>query len=235
MDKFRKFIAISIVLSVFAVKFSTTIWAASYTADQVSQHGNSNDCWMIINQNVYDLTDYLSQHDRELDIRSWCGKNATVDYADKAGKGQSHSSRADTLLSKYFIGNLEAEKQIQNTTTQVNSKTVSNNIYSKPNEYNFFVPFLGTILAYVFSLKVLKRQVHNLIWNSVMLLGLIPSFLYGIIMVLGKQFPWIDNLRYNRMLYHHVELSIMFGVACVSHFLLRFKIYLAQTKNAIKK
>jgi len=88
------------------------------------------------------------------------------------------------------------------------------------NGYNLYLPIFGSILLYLVSLVAIPRINHNFIWNSVMLLGLIPSFVFGMLMV------W-TNLS-SSLLYWHVEFSAAFGTACVMHLLLRIKIYFSQ-------
>jgi hypothetical protein len=203
---------IFLTIASFSPKISAS---ASYPPAEISKHNTPADCWMIINENVYNLTDYLADHDRNLDIRSWCGTDATADYATKAGRGQSHSVRADSLLGEYLIGTLKAS---------------SDQPVSAPSPYNIYIPLLATIFLYFLSLKVFRRPVHNFIWNSLMVIGLIPSFGYGVIMVLAKQYPIFSQLKYTGMLYHHVEFSVAFGTACLLHFLLRLNVYLSQGK-----
>ncbi len=62
--------------------------------------------WRLKNK-VYDLSNYLSDHDRYLDIRDWCGQDATDDYNTKAGKNKDHSVKADEMLAAYMIGELD--------------------------------------------------------------------------------------------------------------------------------
>ena len=174
---------------------------------------------MVINQNVYDVTNYLTSHDNKLDIRSWCGTDASGDYNTKAGQGQTHSAGADSLLNQYLIGTLDTTSQTSSnaiTTAPVAAPSLAKSVAG----YNILIPVLATVLLYLISLKFLQKTTHNLIWNSVLLLGLIPSFGFGIALILGNR----------NLLYNHVELSIVFGTACVLHFLLRFKVYLAQVK-----
>ena len=62
----------------------------AYTLDDVKVHNTSNDCWVVFEQSVYDLTKYLPNHDRFLDIREWCGKDMTEDFVTKDGSGRDH-------------------------------------------------------------------------------------------------------------------------------------------------
>ena len=204
----------------FFFTFVSNIYAATiYTVDEVAKHNSPDNCWMTINKNVYDLTGYLVEHDKEMDIRSWCGKDATEDFNTKNGKGQSHSDRANSILTQYLIGSINAETPI----TASNSSNTNTTTKKLANKYNVIIPLLGTVLVYFLSLKLMKRQMHNLIWNTIMLLGLIPSFGFGVIMALG--------IRWENILYNHVELSIVFGTVCILHFLMRLNIYLAQVRT----
>ena len=57
---------------------------SSYSLNEVKLHQTPEDCWMAIEGQVYDLSNYLPDHDRYLDIREWCGQEATADYNSKA-------------------------------------------------------------------------------------------------------------------------------------------------------
>ena len=95
-----KFLFKILIIILLFFSFTSVVFAQkSYTISEIKDHDNPSDCWMSINGKVYNLTTYLEDHDKELDIRSWCGTDATLDYTDKAGKGKSHSNRADNLLS----------------------------------------------------------------------------------------------------------------------------------------
>jgi cytochrome b involved in lipid metabolism len=208
----------------------------SYTYEQIAQHNSPSDCWMAIDDKVYDLSTYLPQHDRELNIRSWCGTDASKDYNDKNGKDIDHSIKADNLLKKYLIGNLNTQNTQEKSDISVESakagvsKSVSNN-----SGYNLYLPLFLTIIIYLISSKFLQKRIHIFIWNSVMLLGLIPSFGFGVLMILAKQISWLDSFRNYQILYNHVELSIVFGTVCLLHFLFRLRIYLLQAKNIYNK
>lgn len=55
------------------------IWA--FTINEICQHNNKNDCWIIINNYVYDVTEFLSEHpDGIKSILLFAGKDATDEY-----------------------------------------------------------------------------------------------------------------------------------------------------------
>ncbi|XP_011686823.1 PREDICTED: cytochrome b5 [Wasmannia auropunctata] len=66
---------------------------------------NGTRTWIVIHDNIYDVTDYMQQHPGgpEL-IQEYAGKNATNGFDDFG-----HSSDAKKMLKKYLIGELEDE------------------------------------------------------------------------------------------------------------------------------
>lgn len=76
----------------------------SYTLTEVAQHASSTDCWMIIEGNVYDVTDYIPQHPGRDRILEGCGTDATDLFTGKSTLGHLHSALAKQTLSKYIIG-----------------------------------------------------------------------------------------------------------------------------------
>ena len=74
---------------------------------EVARHASSEDCWMVINTRVYDLTAYLPEHPSKPSIiLPWCGKEASEAYKTKT-KGRPHSEQADQALTDYAIGRVE--------------------------------------------------------------------------------------------------------------------------------
>ena len=70
-------------------------------------------------------------------------------------------------------------------------------------------------------------------WNTVLLLSLIPSVIFGFYLVFQYPFPVLREVNFD-FLYWHVEGSMVFGTVCIIHFIERLKIYFAQF-NAFKK
>ncbi|MBU0613211.1 cytochrome b5 domain-containing protein [Patescibacteria group bacterium] len=86
---------------------STTITNTDMlTETNVARHSIVNDCWLIVNNKVYDVTNYLDSHPggRSI-IIPYCGKDATQGFANQGGQG-SHSSFASSQLSAYIVGTL---------------------------------------------------------------------------------------------------------------------------------
>lgn len=79
----------------------------TYTTAQVAEHSTENDCWIIISNEVYDVTKFIPQHPGGAErIIPYCGKDATTAFATQGGEG-SHSSTAESLKQDYLIGSLE--------------------------------------------------------------------------------------------------------------------------------
>lgn len=75
---------------------------AILTIKEISKHNNPNDCWIIVNNSVYNVTSYLSIHPGGAKkIISYCGQDATQAFMTKGGKGShSNSAKKDLLLLK---------------------------------------------------------------------------------------------------------------------------------------
>lgn len=79
-----------------------------YSLGDVSRHNRENDCWMVIDEKVYDLSAYLPAHPSDPAIvLPWCGKEASHAWQTKT-IARPHSSRAKHLLERYLKGKLSA-------------------------------------------------------------------------------------------------------------------------------
>lgn len=76
------------------------------TAQEAAKHNSASDCWLIINNKVYDVSSYLSFHPGNPDtITPYCGKEATNAF-DTKNQGKPHSQQAGNLLTQYYLGDL---------------------------------------------------------------------------------------------------------------------------------
>lgn len=79
-----------------------------YSLEEVVTHNNSTDCWLLINGNVYNVTNFISRHPGGTAIIQGCGTDATELFETRPmGSGTPHSTNAQSMLSDFFIGNLE--------------------------------------------------------------------------------------------------------------------------------
>ena len=79
------------------------------TMDEVAKHGSKEDCWLLIEGKVYDVTAYVGSgfHPGKEAILMGCGKDATEIFNNRPNGSGSHSAKARGFLQKYYIGELE--------------------------------------------------------------------------------------------------------------------------------
>lgn len=77
--------------------------STTYTMADVSTHSTKSDCWMVIDDSVYNVTAFVDKHPGGEVILERCGKDATSYF-----KGVSEHAKplVLTILSKLKIGNL---------------------------------------------------------------------------------------------------------------------------------
>jgi cytochrome b involved in lipid metabolism len=74
-----------------------------YTMNEVSNHDKKNDCWIIINNMVYDVTNFLDIHPGGKSmIMMVAGKDATEYFEELHNK-----NILDEVGKEYMIGELE--------------------------------------------------------------------------------------------------------------------------------
>jgi cytochrome b involved in lipid metabolism len=78
-----------------------------FTKKQVEGHKDKKSTWIIIHDNVYDVTEFLEEHPGgEEVLLEQAGKDATEHFEDVG-----HSTDARTLMKQYQIGELvDADK-----------------------------------------------------------------------------------------------------------------------------
>lgn len=97
-----------ILISIFVFSASVKAQDRSISLSEFQSHATEADCWILIDQNVYDISSYLSEHAsaHEYSLTKWCGKDSSVAWKDKDGKAKPHSRKAENLLRKYRIGQI---------------------------------------------------------------------------------------------------------------------------------
>lgn len=75
-----------------------------YTLDELAGHDTLESCWMAVEGQVYDITDYVPMHPTPPDVLlPWCGREATEGMRTK-GYGRDHSPAAWAMLEDYLVG-----------------------------------------------------------------------------------------------------------------------------------
>ncbi len=73
---------------------------------EVARHSTPEDCWTVVREKVYNVTEFASLHTGGSDkIIYNCGKDGTVGFDTKGGKG-SHKEGSIDVLGKYLVGDL---------------------------------------------------------------------------------------------------------------------------------
>ena len=76
-----------------------------YTAEEVAQHNKVDDCWLIADGVVYDVTSFLQEHPAGVAaIMRHAGKESSEDF-------HFHSRNAQRLWREYKVGTLAGHKQ----------------------------------------------------------------------------------------------------------------------------
>jgi cytochrome b involved in lipid metabolism len=76
--------------------------AGPYEASEVALHNNANDCWIIVDGKVYDITDYIYDHPGGDSILANAGGDSTVGV-----HGPQHPPSMWDVLKLYYIGELK--------------------------------------------------------------------------------------------------------------------------------
>ncbi|MFZ6015622.1 MAG: cytochrome b5 domain-containing protein [Patescibacteria group bacterium] len=77
-----------------------------YTLDEVAEHNVKEDCWLVIEGLVYDVTNYTMHPGGDI-LYEECGKDATESFNAKPGSGAPHSAKARSYMANYEIGKLK--------------------------------------------------------------------------------------------------------------------------------
>jgi cytochrome b involved in lipid metabolism/plastocyanin len=79
------------------------------TSAYVAQHDSAQNCWLVIENKIYAVTDYVPVHPggRQA-ITDKCGTDATVLFTTNGGGGHKHSESATQLLANYYIADLNS-------------------------------------------------------------------------------------------------------------------------------
>lgn len=239
MKNIKKFALIISVIIIGVISVHKVIASTEYTKTDITQHNTSNSCWVIYNNGVYDITTYLNIHNQRYEnITSWCGTDITASF----NSIRKHQGEATTLLESFKVGVITTTTTSTSTadttqeTTPSDVTTTSEQTTNKTNSYNPYnlvLPLILGIILYWGSLLVFKKNIKrfNAIWNTTLFVTfLIPSFGFGLFMMLQYQFPSLMDINF-RFMYWHVELSVFMGVLAISHFIRRLKIYFLQLKK----
>lgn len=91
-------VALLFVIAIYLVyMWGTSPMLHSYSKSLVMQHRTRTDCWVIIDDDVYNLTMYIDRYPAGEDMAAYCGQDAT----DRFG---TRTRRAPRELDRFFVG-----------------------------------------------------------------------------------------------------------------------------------
>ncbi|VVB99143.1 Cytochrome b5-like Heme/Steroid binding domain protein [uncultured archaeon] len=64
--------------------------AQSFSLQEVTQHNTPQDCWMAINENVYNMTDFISNSPNAKTLDTSCGTDATAAFGNRRPQGNGN-------------------------------------------------------------------------------------------------------------------------------------------------
>ncbi|ERN09073.1 hypothetical protein AMTRI_Chr06g197440 [Amborella trichopoda] len=74
-----------------------------FTLQDVSNHNTPQDCWLVINGKVYNVTEFLEDHPGGDEVLlSATGKDATDDFEDVG-----HSTSARAMMDEFYVGEID--------------------------------------------------------------------------------------------------------------------------------
>ncbi len=86
----------------------TAVTKDPISLDTIAMHSKAEDCWMAIEGKVYDMTPYIQKqiHPGGAALLLGCGKDSTVIFNLRPQDNKSHSPKARSYLTNYYIGEL---------------------------------------------------------------------------------------------------------------------------------
>lgn len=101
----------------------------AYTLEQVAEHASKEDCWIIISDKVYDVTEFIAKHPGGAEVlANQCGKESTQAFQTQGGEG-SHSGDARGMLAGLQVGIITKESS---GTTSASEATQSSPAVQQP-------------------------------------------------------------------------------------------------------
>lgn len=84
--------------------------STKFSREQVAQHNTEKDCYVILHNKVYNVSEYLGKHPGGIDLVMKCaGKDCTRDF-----EAMYHSQKARKILEDLYIGDLQGGSNASN-------------------------------------------------------------------------------------------------------------------------
>lgn len=216
---------------------------SAYTLADVSKHSTSNDCWVVFEDKVYNISTYVAIHKKYSEISGYCGRDITTAFKTMGGRSSDHSSSAYRLFETFNIGTIDplvVDNSQPTVNDIVNTNTEASEMTSK-TPYKLLLPILLTTAIY-WVLNILSKKgkikgfnilkFNAFITTIMFLLFLIPTFSFGIYLILRYEYPALYNIKFN-ILFWHGQLALFMGTLALNHYLQRFKIHSKQIAASV--
>ncbi|XP_050525751.1 cytochrome b5 isoform X2 [Daktulosphaira vitifoliae] len=122
-----------------------------YSMDEVRQHVDAKNPWIVIHDSIYDVAEFLADHPGgEEVLLEQAGKDSTEEFEDVG-----HSSDAREVMQKYKIGELIDEDRKQNKKPEKKSQpTISSN--GSPDDFSIWKSWLLPLTIGVLAIFVYR-------------------------------------------------------------------------------
>jgi len=119
-----------------------------YSLAEVKKHNDNHSCWLVIHNEVYDVTKFLNEHPGGEEVLLEQGGKECSEAFEDVG----HSSDARELMLKYKIGEIvEAEKKPVKQKTHNWAATDANTDGKESSLMSWIVPItLGVIATIIY-------------------------------------------------------------------------------------
>jgi cytochrome b involved in lipid metabolism len=127
MNKLKTIVTISLIIFIVAIVGALGYWVffsqnnsdlqtennkdngqntMMLTLDDILAHNTEANCWVIVNNKAYNVTEFIPLHPAGADkIIPNCGKDATQVFETRGGNGP-HPESAGIVLQNYYVGDI---------------------------------------------------------------------------------------------------------------------------------
>ncbi|MEM4137160.1 MAG: cytochrome b5 domain-containing protein [Candidatus Anstonellaceae archaeon] len=77
-----------------------------FSMQEVQKHNNKEDCFIVIDKKVYNMTEFIAKNTHPQIIVEFCGKDGTQIFYNRPNLGP-HPKNAFSTLQTYYIGDLQ--------------------------------------------------------------------------------------------------------------------------------
>jgi nitrate reductase (NAD(P)H) len=174
-----------------------------FTLAEVEKHNLEEDVYIIVNNKVYDCTEYLELHPGGVDsIIINAGADATEDFV------AIHSSKATKMLERYFVGDLDLAS-----------------VSSKPKESTELLDEKGNKLALNPKVKTIVTLQNKVVLShdSIMIDFALPSPEHVLGLPTGKHMFFSAKINGETVLRRYTPISSNYDVGCVKFVVKAYK------------